>query len=154
MRGTSSSGSTLCVYSGCVHRQRAKRARGRGARAAVAETRPDVLLTAIRMPPTHTDEGVALAAELADTAPDVAVVLLSRFLERSYATRLFGSATDRRGYLSKTRLTEPDYLVEVLRRVANGIPVVDPAVVERVVEADPPRQRSLSDRSVSPRRAR
>jgi DNA-binding NarL/FixJ family response regulator len=108
------------------------------AREAVRETRPDVLLTAIRMPPTYSDEGVALAAELARTSPDVAVVVLSRFLREEYARRVFSASTQRRAYISKARLGDRDYLIDVLRRTAAGQPTLDSAVVQLMTGAATP----------------
>ena len=116
------------------------------ARAAVAQTRPDLLVTALRMPPTHSDEGVVLAGELADSDPEVAVVLLSRFVERPVALRLFASTSERRGYLSKARLNQPDDLIRFLRQVAGGAPVMDPAILELIL----PGAAGDSVRSLSP----
>src|SRR6187401_938343 len=75
-------------------------------RRACEEQRPDVVLTDIRMPPTHTDEGIRLAAELRATHPAVGVVVLSQYAEPLYATKLLESGSDGRAYLLKERVTD------------------------------------------------
>ena len=84
-------------------------------RAAVGETEPDVVLTDIRMPPTHTDEGIRLAAELRATHPAVGVVVLSQYAEPLYATKLLESGSDGRAYLLKERVTDRGELSRALR---------------------------------------
>lgn len=102
---------------------------------AVQELRPDVVLTDIRMPPTNTDEGISLAAELRTTDPDVGVVVLSHYAEAVYAARLFETGSDRRGYLLKERISEPGELSRALHVVAGGGSIVDPRVVEQLLMA-------------------
>jgi DNA-binding NarL/FixJ family response regulator len=101
--------------------------------AAVQSARPDVVLTDIRMPPTNTDEGISLAAELRTTNPDVGVVVLSQYAEAVYAARLFEGGSDRRGYLLKERISEPAELSRALGMVAGGGSIVDPRVVEQLL---------------------
>src|SRR3954451_2592071 len=72
--------------------------------AVIAEERPDVVLTDIRMPPTKTDEGIVLAKELRVSAPEVGVVVLSNDNEPVYATALFEAGSERRAYLLKSRI--------------------------------------------------
>jgi len=117
---------------------------------AVQELRPDVVLTDIRMPPTNTDEGISLAAELRSTHPDVGVVVLSQYAESVYAKRLFEAGSDRRGYLLKERISEPAELSRALHVVAGGGSIVDPRVVEQLLTAqqhrEDPRLHTLTGR--------
>ena len=101
--------------------------------AAIDEHGPDVVLTDIRMPPTGTDEGVRLAARLRTTHPDVGVVVLSQFVEPSYALDLLADGSARRAYLLKERISEIDDLVDAIRAVAGGGSWIDPRVVEALV---------------------
>src|SRR5690242_9125561 len=73
-------------------------------RLTVSDVRPDVVLTDISMPPTHTDEGIRLATELRRTQPAVGVVILSQYTEPAFATKLLEDSTDRRAYLLKERI--------------------------------------------------
>ncbi len=90
----------------------------------------DVVLTDIRMPPTQTDEGIALARELATRHPTVGVVVLSQHVSAAYAIELLGEDPTRRGYLLKDRLHDVETLGRALRAVAAGGCYVDPLVVE------------------------
>jgi DNA-binding NarL/FixJ family response regulator len=101
--------------------------------AAVEEERPEVVLTDIRMPPQHLDEGIQFAARLRETHPEVGVVVLSQFAEPGYALALLEHGSDRRGYLLKERVEDVDQLVNALREVASGGSVIDPKVVESLV---------------------
>ena len=103
--------------------------------AAVDHTRPDVVLTDIRMPPTGTDEGIRAAAELRDRHPDVGVVVLSQYVEPGYALSLFDGGSQGRAYLLKERVSEGSQLIDAIRAVATGGSVVDPKVVETLVNA-------------------
>lgn len=103
--------------------------------AAVAEHRPDVLVTDIRMPPTGTDEGVRIAGELRRTAPSVGVVVLSQFVEPTYALALLEDGSEGRAYLLKERVSDLDELVRAIRAVAEGGSWIDPKVVDALVEA-------------------
>lgn len=102
-------------------------------RGLVDEVRPDVVVTDIDLPPTHTDEGIRLAVELRVSHPTVGVVILSRHADPAYAVSLFEAGSDRRAYLLKERLKSPGELSRALRTVAAGGSVVDPHVVERLV---------------------
>ena len=114
-------------------------------RAAVGETVPDVVLTDIRMPPTHTDEGIRLAAELRATHPAVGVVVLSQYAEPLYATKLLESGSDGRAYLLKERVTDRGELSRALREVAEGRSVVDAQIVEALLEVRRRREESGLD---------
>ena len=103
--------------------------------AAVDEKSPDVVLTDIRMPPTGTDEGIRAAAELRGRHPDVGVVVLSQYVEPGYALSLFDAGSQGRAYLLKERLSEGSQLIDAIRAVAAGGSVVDPKVVETLVNA-------------------
>ena len=103
--------------------------------AAVETTLPDVVLTDIRMPPTHTDEGIRLAAHLADEHPGVGVVVLSQYDEPDYVLALLDRGTDGRAYLLKERVSDMTQLTGAIRSVAAGGSAVDPTVVARLVEA-------------------
>lgn len=109
----------------------------------VGRGRPDVVVSDIRMPPSHTDEGLQAADSLRDLHPDVGVVILSQHAELEYALKLFASGSARRAYLLKERLSRPDQLLGAIAEVASGGSVVDPAIVELLVAA-----RSSADDSV------
>jgi DNA-binding NarL/FixJ family response regulator len=106
-----------------------------GLLAAVAEHRPDVVLTDVRMPPTSTDEGIRAATELRGTHPETGVVVLSQYAEPSYVTALLEGGSDGRGYLLKERVSDPDELVRAVLAVAAGGSVIDPRVVDVLVAA-------------------
>jgi DNA-binding NarL/FixJ family response regulator/class 3 adenylate cyclase len=99
----------------------------------VARHRPDVALVDIRMPPTGTNEGLVAAEHIGRHYPEVAVLVLSQFMEFSYAMRLVEHGEARRGYLLKDRVSEMEMLLDAIRRVAHGGTVVDPAIVEQLV---------------------
>jgi DNA-binding NarL/FixJ family response regulator len=103
--------------------------------AAVDESPPDVVLTDIRMPPTGTDEGIRAAAELRERHPRVGVVVLSQYVEPGYALSLFDGGSQGRAYLLKERVSEGSQLIDAIRAVATGGSVVDPKVVETLVDA-------------------
>jgi DNA-binding NarL/FixJ family response regulator len=105
------------------------------ARYAIETHGPDVLVSDIRMPPTHIDEGIALAAELREDRPDMGVVILSSYAEPQYALRLFESGSEGRAYLLKERIRNRAELVGAIEAVARGDSVVDPKVVETLVAA-------------------
>jgi DNA-binding NarL/FixJ family response regulator len=106
-----------------------------GLRAAVDETLPDVVVTDIRMPPDNSDEGIRLAAELRSKHPEIGVVVLSQHAEPLYATALFDEGSERRAYLLKESVKDQAELGRALKTVADGGSVVDPIVVEQLVEA-------------------
>lgn len=101
--------------------------------AAVAEHRPDVVLSDIRMPPTNTDEGVRAAAELRRRWPGVGVVILSQYDDPEFALALFEDGSQGRAYLLKERMSDPAQLVAALAEVARGGSVVDPKIVDALV---------------------
>jgi DNA-binding NarL/FixJ family response regulator len=102
---------------------------------AVNTVEPDVVLTDIRMPPTHTDEGLQAAVQLRKTHPHVGVVLLSQFDAPVYARALLEEGSAGRAYLLKERISDPEQLVGAIREVARGGSVIDPKVVEALVAA-------------------
>jgi DNA-binding NarL/FixJ family response regulator len=106
---------------------------GDAALRCVQRLAPDVVLSDIRMPPTHTDEGLRLAAALAREHPGTGVLVLSQYLEPSFAHRLLEARTRGRGYLLKDRVRDADTLVLALRTVAGGGTYVDRAVVDELM---------------------
>jgi DNA-binding NarL/FixJ family response regulator len=104
-------------------------------RAAVDDTRPDIVLTEIPMPPSMTDEGLRLAAELRETHPETAVIALSDECDPAYALALLESGADGRAYLLKERLHSPRQLLAAIETVASGGSLIDAKVVEALVEA-------------------
>ena len=104
---------------------------------AVEQARPDVVLTDIRMPPTHTDEGIALAHKLRDLHPDVGVVVLSQHVSPEYAIGLLDRGSAGRGYLLKDRLHDLQTLSGALADVATGGCRVDPLVVQALASERP-----------------
>ncbi len=99
----------------------------------VGGLKPEVAIVDIRMPPTQTDEGLRAAQELGETHQDVGVVVLSQYLEASYAMRLLEEGTAGRGYLLKDRVGDLDSFAASVRRVGEGGSVVDPEVVSSLV---------------------
>ena len=97
---------------------------------AVAEHRPDVVLTDIRMPPTHTIEGIEAAKRIRADYPDIGVVVLSQFADDDYAFELLENGVGGLGYLLKERVAERDELVRALQEVARGGSALDPKVIE------------------------
>ena len=106
-----------------------------GLLGTVAEVAPDVVLTDIRMPPTGTDEGIRAANELRERQPEVGVVVLSQFVDPTYALALLEHGSAARGYLLKERVSDIDQLMRAIREVASGGSVIDPKVIEALVEA-------------------
>jgi DNA-binding NarL/FixJ family response regulator len=104
--------------------------------ALVETAKPDVVVTDIRMPPSHTDEGISVAARLRTERPEIGVLLLSQYAEAAYALALLAEGTARRGYLLKERVADGDELTEAIRRVADGGSVIDPTVIEGLVAAN------------------
>jgi DNA-binding NarL/FixJ family response regulator len=114
--------------------------------AAVEEHRPDVVLTDIRMPPTQTDEGIRAANAIRGTYPGIGVVVLSQYAEPDYALKLFEDGSDRRAYLLKERVANLDELGAAIRRVAEGGSVIDPRVVDALIQARVKEKDSVLDR--------
>ena len=102
--------------------------------AAVEAHHPDAVLTDIRMPPNNTDEGIVAATTLRETHPDIGVVVLSQYVEPTYALQLLDGGSQGRAYLLKERLSDVDQLVQALHEVTTGGSVIDPKVVESLVE--------------------
>ena len=94
---------------------------------------PDVAIVDIRMPPTHTDEGLRAAKELRHRHPGIGVLVLSQYARPSYAFELLSEGTDGIGYLLKDRVSDLGELAESVRRVASGGSVLDPSVVAQLV---------------------
>jgi DNA-binding NarL/FixJ family response regulator len=99
----------------------------------VATTRPDVAIVDIKMPPTHTDEGIVAAQRIRGEHPDVGVLVLSSYVEPTYAMRLLEEHPARSGYLLKERVFDVAVLVDALRRIGEGETVIDPTIVSRLV---------------------
>jgi len=116
--------------------------------ASVRDVRPDVALIDIRMPPTHTDEGLRAAREIRLRYPDIAVLVLSQHLEPEYALRLVEEKPAGAGYLLKERVGRVEQLLDAIERVAAGECVVDRAVVDELL-ARPRRVDPIDD--LSPR---
>ena len=95
--------------------------------------RPDVAIIDIRMPPTHTDEGLVAAQSIRAEHPEVGVLLLSQYVEPSYAMRLIEDQPERVGYLLKERVFDIATVVDALRRIVDGETVIDPTIVARLV---------------------
>ena len=112
--------------------------------AAVDEHSPDVVVTDIRMPPTHTDEGITAAQQLRHSHPDVGVVALSLYLEPAYALRLLDDGSSRRGYLLKDHVDDVALVERAIRAVAAGGSFVDDDVVEVLL-----RRRSAGESALS-----
>ncbi len=99
----------------------------------VARARPDAAIVDIKMPPTHTDEGLVAAGEIRRRWPGTAVLLLSSYLDARYAATLFETQPAGSGYLLKERVGDPGALSDALRRLAHGECVLDPAIVSRLL---------------------
>ncbi len=100
----------------------------------IEATSPDVAIVDIRMPPTHTDEGLQAAAEIRADHPSVGILVLSQYVRPSYALELLSHGTEGVGYLLKDRVSDLDELAGSVRRVGEGGSVLDPSVVEQLVE--------------------
>ena len=100
---------------------------------AVERHQPDLALLDVRMPPSHTDEGLRAALVIRAQWPDVAVLILSQYVEERYAADLLASTTSSVGYLLKDRVADVDDFVESLRRVAAGGTALDPEVVAQLL---------------------
>jgi DNA-binding NarL/FixJ family response regulator len=96
---------------------------------------PDVAIIDIRMPPTHSDEGLRAAQEIRASHPQMGIVILSQHVDSGTATRALAESPERLGYLLKDRVGDVDDFVATLRRVANGGSALDPLVVSRLLAA-------------------
>ncbi|MEU2948829.1 response regulator transcription factor [Nocardiopsis alba] len=99
----------------------------------VDEHTPDAVVVDVRMPPTHTDEGLRAALRLRTDHPDVAVLVLSQYVERRYAVELLTGAPEGVGYLLKDRVAQVEEFLEALERVSRGGAAFDPEVVRRLL---------------------
>ncbi len=95
--------------------------------------KPEIVITDIRMPPSHGDEGIRAAKQIRQELPGTAVLVLSQYVELGYAMDLLSEGTERVGYLLKDRVAAVADFVDAVRRVAGGGSVVDPAVVAQLV---------------------
>ncbi|MFC9612708.1 response regulator [Streptomyces sp. NPDC056938] len=107
--------------------------------ALVAEHRPDAVLLDIRMPPTHTDEGLVAAAAIRAAHPGTGVLLLSQYVETTDTVRALAEQPEGFGYLLKERVADIDELGGALKRVASGETVLDPLVVAKLMNTPRPR---------------
>src|SRR5919206_2163134 len=95
----------------------------------VGAHRPDVAVVDVRMPPTHTDEGLRAAHRIRAEHPGTAVLVLSQYVDEAYALELLSESTERTGYLLKDRVSDVDTFTDAVRRVAGGGSALDPEVV-------------------------
>jgi len=120
--------------------------------AAEAGSLPDVVCVDVRMPPTHTDEGLRAALAIRESWPSVGVLVLSQYVEKSYASELITSGQDRIGYLLKDRVMRVEEFLEALERVGSGGVALDPEVVRQLLSrsthADPLQKLTVREREV------
>jgi DNA-binding NarL/FixJ family response regulator len=100
---------------------------------SVERLKPDVALVDVRMPPTHRDEGIVAAREIRATHPKTGVLVLSHYLESTYAVRLLEDQPDRCGYLLKERVSDVAVLVDALKRIVEGECVIDPTIIKQLL---------------------
>ena len=100
----------------------------------VGAHKPDVAVVDVRMPPTHTDEGLRAARAIRKEHPSTAVLVLSQYVEEAYALDLLAESTERTGYLLKDRVSDMKEFAAAVKRVADGGSALDPEVVARLVE--------------------
>lgn len=100
---------------------------------AVERTQPDLAIVDVRMPPTHTDEGIRAALDIRARHPQTAVLVFSQWVETTYARRLLTGATAKIGYLLKDRVTATNDFIDAARRVAAGGTALDPDVVRQLL---------------------
>jgi DNA-binding NarL/FixJ family response regulator len=101
--------------------------------AAAAEHHPDLAIVDVRMPPTQTDEGLRAAIELRRRQPEVAILILSQYVEERYATELLSAGSRGVGYLLKDRVADVSEFMSAVRRVAAGGTAIDPEVVSQLL---------------------
>jgi DNA-binding NarL/FixJ family response regulator len=97
--------------------------------AAIAETRPDVVVTDVRMPPTGTDEGLRVAERLAMAQPDIGVVIVSQYYDPEWLSRVFEVGCENRGWVMKERSHSEGQLIRAVRTVHQGARWIDPSVM-------------------------
>jgi DNA-binding NarL/FixJ family response regulator len=112
---------------------RARCGDARELRAAVRVEVPDLVIVDIRLPPTHTDEGLRAAVELRRDYPELSVLVLSQYVEVGLAMTLLADSADGVGYLLKDRISDVPDFVDAVRRVANGGSAVDPIIVSTLL---------------------
>ena len=100
---------------------------------AVERQAPDLCVVDVRMPPTHTDEGIRAAVEIRRRHPEVAVLVLSQYVEQEYASELLADHTEGVGYLLKDRVADVSEFLEAVRRVGAGGTALDPEVVSQLL---------------------
>jgi DNA-binding NarL/FixJ family response regulator len=105
-------------------------------RRVIDEDEPDVAVIDVRMPPTHTDEGIRAAEELAVRHPEVGALVLSQYVEATYVLRLLEQRTKGRGYLLKDHVGDVGVLLDAVRTVGEGGSFVDPDIVRRLLARD------------------
>lgn len=110
----------------------------------VAALRPDVAVVDIRMPPTQSDEGLVAAQRIRDEHPETGVLVLSQYVDASYAMRLMTEHTEKAGYLLKDRVFDGAVLADAVRRIHEGETVVDPTIVSRLFRRARPDDDPLS----------
>jgi DNA-binding NarL/FixJ family response regulator len=101
--------------------------------AALERARPDLVIADVRMPPTHTDEGIRAALAIREQWPGIAILVLSQYVEERYATDLLSANTSGVGYLLKDRVADVAEFLDALRRVASGGTALDPEVVAQLL---------------------
>jgi DNA-binding NarL/FixJ family response regulator len=104
-----------------------------GLLAVVEAQRPDLVIADVRMPPTHTDEGIRAALAIRAQWPDIAILVLSQYVEERYAADLLSANTSSIGYLLKDRVADVTEFLDALRRVAAGGTALDPEVVAQLL---------------------
>ena len=114
----------------------------------VDQTQPDVAIVDIRMPPTHTDEGIVAAQDIRRRHPAIGVLVLSHYVDPRFAMRLLGEHPSRIGYLLKERVSDIAVLRDALHRIGDGECVVDPTIVARLLQRprEPDPLAALSER--------
>ena len=118
--------------------------------AAVATQRPDLAIVDVRMPPTHTTEGISAARRILADRPGTAVLVLSQYIEPGYALTLLEERPDGVGYLLKERISDAAVLLDALRRLTDGESVVDPTIVKDLMarRRRPRRLEELTEREL------
>ncbi|GAA3118093.1 response regulator transcription factor [Streptosporangium carneum] len=106
---------------------------GPGLVAAVADHDPDLAIVDVRMPPTHTDEGLRAALEARSSRPSLPILVLSQYVEERYATELIGGGAAAVGYLLKERVADVSDFLDAVRRVAAGATIIDPEVIGQLL---------------------
>ncbi len=104
-----------------------------GLEDAVAESNPDLCILDVRLPPTFTDEGVRAALKLRAKEPDLAILVLSQYVEERYASELIAGQQGSLGYLLKDRVADIEEFLDALQRIADGATVLDPEVVAQLI---------------------